>query len=496
MKLIKPIMVFTLLFLILKANAQTNEFNLSDYKLPDLNYKELETNFGLAGMNNSYTNPSGRTPGKVRDNLLSGNFNAAFYHYLNNATRQKEEFARLDFASNFSNIKEDGDLFSKNNSLNPALSYQLFNRLYYGRRFLETDLDVNYEFTRYKMKQNYYTPLYPSYFDVEEQPLTHNFSISVPVKIGIGRIEQVQDARQAVYIFDELAKIDRIDKNRSKEEILEFARFISELKKERFFDSRLRRMAETEALDSFLVAHNYLLKSDAKYFATLIDFWEYGGQTLRNSGNRLSFALYPGYSFYYYENTGEGLFYADRKTRLNAFTISGGVEYKHEKPINLYWQNTIDIGCYFGLLEIKQDSVVTNKKTESIPNMQIGYFQTLSYYPDTRTNMHLTGSLQFIQLYGKNDSDPNVIGFSGSGAKASLNYSVYYYVSPKLRLRINSSLYYIWQDSDDEIPMNFSNPAGSAFTVSDYNSYVNSTTSYMKNHFNGQINIGLTYSIF
>ena len=496
MRHIKPLMVFTLLFLLSKANAQTNEFNLQDYKLPDLNYKELVTNFGFVGRNNSFTNPSGSTPGKSRDNLLSGNFNAGFYHYMNNATRQKEEYARFDFVSDFSNTKEDGDVISKNSSLNTALSYQLFNRFYNGRRFLETDLDINYEFDRSKVRQNVYVPPYSDYLSVEEKPFSHNFSISVPLKLGTGRIEQVQDARQAVYIFDELAKIERIDKNRSKEEILEFARFISELKKERFFDSRLKRMAEMEALDSFLVAHNYLLKSDAKYFATLLDFWEYGGQTVRNSGNRLSFALYPAYSFYYYKNTVDGFFNDEVKTRLNAYSISGGVEYKHERPINLYWQNTIDMGGYFGIMEIRQDSAGTNKKTESIPNMQFGYFQTVSYYPNTRTNMHLTGALQFTQLYGKNDSDPDIIGFSGTGAKASLNYSVYYYVTPKLRLRINSSLYYIWQDSDDKIPMNFSNPGGSAFTLSDYNSYVNSTGGYMKNHFNGLVNIVLTYSIF
>jgi hypothetical protein len=496
MRHIKPMMVVALLILVSKANAQTNEFNLSDYRLPDLNYKELVTQFGLGGSNYSYTNPSGISSGKISNNSLSGNVNAAFYHYLNNSSRQKEEYVVFNFSPQFNYAKEDGDLDSKNNLINPGLSYQLTNRFYRDKMFIETDLNVDYKFTRYDLKRDYYLTFPPYKTIVEERPTTHYFAISVPIKLGTGRIEQVQDARQAVYIFDELAKIDRVKKDMSKEDILEFAQFISGLKKERFFDSRLRRMAQLEALDSFLVAHNYLLKSDAKYFTTLLDFWEYGSNYVRNSGNRLSFAVYPGYYYNYYRNTGYGWLYNGGKTRQSAFTVSGGLEYKHEKPINLYWQNTIEIGGYFGLMEIRQDSAGTNKKTESIPNMQIGYFQTISYYPNTRTNMYLTGSLQYINLFGKNDSDSDVIGFSGYGAKASLSYSAYYYLSPKLRLSMNSSLYYILQNSDDQIEMNFNNRNGSAFTLSDYNSYLDSATQYYKNQFVGTFNIGLTYSIF
>jgi|WetSurMetagenome_2_1015567.scaffolds.fasta_scaffold00352_8 hypothetical protein len=490
MKQIRSIIVVTFLFILAKVSAQTNEFNLSDYKLPDLNYKELVTDFGFGGSNNSFTYPADITPGKFSYNSLSGNINAAFNHYLNNSKRQKEEYARFDFSPYFNNKREDGGLVSKDYSMNPSMYYYLTNRIYHDKRFIETDLDVDYSFSRY-FSNDYFLGS-----TVEAKTTFHDFSVILPVKIGTGRIEQVQDARQAVYIFDELAKIDRMDKEQSKEDILEFAQFISGLKKERFFDSRLRRMAELEALDSFLVAHNYLLKSDARYFSTLLDFWEFGGQSVRNSGNRLSFALYPGYSFYYYNYTADGLFNHKDNKRQNSFSVSGGIEYKHEKPISLYWQNTIDIKGYVGIMELREDSAGINKKNGSVPNMQIGYFQTISYYPNTRTYMYLTGSLQYINLFGESDSDPDVLGISGSGAKASLNYSAYYYISPKLRLRLNSSLFYIWQNSDDQIPLDFDNRSGSTFTISDYNSYMNSETEYLKNRFVGTINIGLTYSIF
>jgi hypothetical protein len=491
MKYIRPLLVLVFLFIIGRVSAQISEFNLSDYKLPDLNYREFVTNFNFGGNNNSYLLSESSSTSKTRNYSFSGDFSAYYYHYLNNATRQKEESAGFDFSPNFNSTKDDGDLTDRSNSLNPSVYYLATNRIYRDKRFIEVDLDIDYKLLKYNIRQT--LNLYPVETIVDERPVYHDFSVTIPLKIGTGRIEQVQDARQAVYIFDELSKIDRVGKERSKEEVLEFAQFISELKKERFFDSRLKRMAELEALDSFLVAHNYLLKSDARYFTTLLDFWEYGGASPRNSGNRLSFSLYPGYSFYYYKNTGNGWYYNSGKRSYYALSISGGIEYKHEKPINLYWQNTIDINGYFGVTEV-HDTTRSGKSTASIPNMQIGYFQTIAYYPNTRTNIQLTGSLQYMYLFGKND--PENFDFHGYGARTSVTCSANYYITQKLRLSLYSSLYYILQDSDDEVPMNFNDFTGSAFTLSDYKSYVNSPSSYMKNHFSGVINVGLTYSIF
>ena len=129
-----------------------------------------------------------------------------------------------------------------------------------------------------------------------------HFLVQAPVKFGNGRIEQVQDARQAVYIYKELSKADRMSPDKTDEQILEFAKLISQLKNKRFFDSRLRRIAEIESVDSFFTAKNYIKESDATYFTTLNDYWEYGNGPVRSSGTRFSVALLPGYYFYDYNN--------------------------------------------------------------------------------------------------------------------------------------------------------------------------------------------------
>ena len=169
--------------------------------------------------------------------------------------------------------------------------------------------------------------------------------------MGKGRIEPVQDARQAIYLFDELSKIQRSSPDKSEEQIIEFAKLISQLKNKRFFDARLRRIAELERLDSFLISNKYISKQDAKYFTTLSDLWAYGDRPSRNSGTRFSGTIRPGYYFYNYSKK-EGEPYVDAgKFNINALLLDGGFEFNHEKPINLFWQNSINFNCFVGIIE-------------------------------------------------------------------------------------------------------------------------------------------------
>lgn len=39
------------------------------------------------------------------------------------------------------------------------------------------------------------------------------------------------------------------------------------------------------------------------------------------------------------------------KFNLSALLLDGGIELKHEKPINLFWQNSVDLICYAGIIE-------------------------------------------------------------------------------------------------------------------------------------------------
>jgi hypothetical protein len=480
---------------IFSSHAQLNDFNLSDYKLPDLDRKTIETRFNLNG-----DNLFEKLPNSVISNFYEINRNyfgsSAFLnynHYVNNAKYQRNSTYGIDFYSNYYNRKQDGELFNKSNQMRSALYIQTENRRYFeGSSFIEADVNATYS---YSIDNNWYKSMDSTVTDDNRQ--THTILAYVPLKIGRGRIEEVQDARQAVYILDELAKVERMSMDKTDEEVLEFARHISQLKNKRFFDARLRRIAEIESLDSFLIANDYLLKSDARYFTTLTDFWDYGDRPLRNSGTRFSAAIIPGYYNYNYNYVGEGTVYSEYGNNVNALILDAGLEFKHEKPINLKWQNSIDLNGYVGVIKGNtKDETNDIENSYTMPNIQLEFYQTYGFYPNTRTDMRFSYAIQYVQVFDKSDVEKDILGAEGKGAKASTNISVNYYISPKFRLNFNSTLYYIWQESVDEVVFNFDNLAGSNHLLSS-NFDPNAYSGYFKEReFRNSFNLSLIYSIF
>jgi len=443
-----------------KGFCQLSEFDLSKYYLPELDRRALETRFNFWGTNNFFKAPTqSMYYTKLRDSKgVSANLNLIYSHYHNSAEYQKESNVGLDFLSNFLSEKTD-NYYYKSSSITPFFFLQSDNRKYFNQKsFYETNFEMYYQYAN----SNEFIEWTNDSFDRKDNVQSHSFLAYVPLKFGAGRIEQVQDARHAVYLFEELSKIDRISSDKSNEQIIDFARHISKLKNKRFFDSRLRRMSEIESVDSFLVSKNYVSESDARYFTTLSDFWEFGNRPLRNNGTRIAAAIVPGYYYYDYNNPGNGFFLNSAEYSISAFLLDAGIEIKYEKPINLLWQNSIEIKGFAGIVEANiNDKAFSTKDKLRIPNFNLGFNQTIGFYPNTRTDISFRYSIQYVQLFDKTDFQNEIYGVEGVGAKAETYLSLNYYISPKFRLRISSFFYYIWQDSEDEVIINFDNLAGS-----------------------------------
>ena len=467
--------------LVLMGYAQTPEFDLSEYKLPDLKRHALVTWFDLSGRNSSYKTPSfgGSEAGKFNENYYNTNLLTHYSFYKNTLTKQMAVNGGFGLNSNYLNDKKDKDLKSESYFIAPAFDFSLVNRKYFGSNsFLETDF-----MTAYSFQKNYYADYDYQWNKMELKE--HSFIANVPIKIGKGRIEEVQDARHALYIFDELAKQGRISSSLSKDDVLAFAHLISKLKNKRFFDSRIRKIYEIEAIDSFLVENKYVSQADARYFTTLNDFWDYGGGPVRKSGTRLSGGIVPGYYFKDFERVD----YPLSSVRINAFSINAGFDLTYEKPINKYWQNSIVLNGSGGTIVGKEQS--SNKKM-SIPNLQLGYKQTLGFYPNTRTDVAFSYGANYVQLLGDSDETSSKISPQAWGVKFMSNLSFNYYVSPRVMLSARASLDYIYQDSKDRYSIkSFSNTELVNLLSDNSKGYL-----YRTNDFSNYFLISLTYSIF
>ena len=226
------------IFFFTQNYAQLNNFDLSKYKLPDLERRTLETDFNFSE-NNGINSSSDQDARRV-SNSFSNYIFLGYDYYLNTAEIQRNSEVNIDLSSNIYRNNEDKEIRNKNFHIEPSISFQSNNRKYFTRKyFLEYDIEAFYQLEKSKAHLNYDNTIYENRKERE-----HYFITSFPLKIGKGRIEPIQDARHAIYIFDELSKIDRMLPDKTNDEIIEFASFISKLKNERFFDSRLKRIAE------------------------------------------------------------------------------------------------------------------------------------------------------------------------------------------------------------------------------------------------------------
>ncbi|MDX9696281.1 MAG: hypothetical protein RBT49_10870 [Bacteroidales bacterium] len=439
----KLLTILVILFTPFFMFAQLSSFDLSSYKLPDLSYHQLDFNLDLNGQN-SVTDRKFRVSDDtyLKFNGISGNGNVSYSYYKNTEKLQLDQKVRTTFTSTFSEYKDKETLMNETYGYNGDLNILSENRIYFSTNFfLETSLDF--------YSGSYYVHQYNA--PETQQVQVNEFDVSIPVLTGFGRIEQVQDARLAIYIFDELSKLGKLAKTPTDEEVIQFSQFISKLKKERFFDSRLKNMRDIELIDSVLQSKGLVSTNDAKYYVTLNDQWNYAAQPIRNSGQRISFGINPEIYSSDYQNInlnvdGNTKSYEERFE----YALGAGVNYTFEKPINLYWQSSLNFS-FFGkymegtIRDWPYDISINSPQLESNINYMLGF------YPTTRTNIQLSFSAYYFNAFGEEFLSTNEeFKTSHFILQPSSNLLINYYISPKVRLRIDYSINYSYLESNSE----------------------------------------------
>lgn len=467
------------------AEAQTIEFDLSDYKLPELERHILDLDFHLSGQqnNNKLNSVYAEFFEPQNQSLFSlyNQLNIRYQYYKNSLSHQRNYVLRLGNSLSHSSRNHDTDYKEMNFGMSPYFTANLKNRWFYDQdqKFLAYDLflNQNYHLTRYQLPGS----------DVVTRVGRNIFNAQIPIRIGYGRIEPVQDARHAVYLFQELADIGRMTHEKSPDEIVRLATLISELKNERIFDARLRRIFELEVLDSFLLDQDYVLQYDASYFATLADYWDAGGSPNRLSGQSIAFGVIPGFQN---ENISQSPSSVDTYSR-NSYSVRAGGEYHREKPINLTWQNSMQAHTYIGYMETPffyQEAKLRLLSANAV------WMQSLGYYPSTRTHARVGYAIQFSKYYDRADLDNAIMSSDGNIFRGDIFAGVNYYISPQLRLNFIYSMFFI-RNSDKSLMIRDLH-----YDYIIYDSWNNSSswTNFddMKRRFGQSLNLSLQYSFF
>jgi hypothetical protein len=320
----------------------------------------------------------------------------------------------------------------------------------------------------------------------------YNLNISGAILIGKGRIEQVQDARMALYLLDDLQKLNRQNQIASNEEVLALAREITRLKYKRFFDDRLRKIAEITAIDSFLQKNGIAGTTDATYFTSLTDNWNYSNNPVRNSGKRFFTGIEAEYMYAYESYSNDNIVPDEipinniiKRQNAGAFIVAGVA---CEKPTSLKWQNSANLKIGVGLLQntvhSDPDDASENplpQYIEALPSLKLTGNYGFGYYPTSRTWVTfdwwiLSGwdkEMKGTSKQDKKDYQNSFYAYTGP------QFHAYYYLSEKLRLSLTFT---------GEFRLNHDK-----FTYEVAEGNPDKYTSTLWNH---QLNAALTYSLF
>lgn len=466
---------YCILFLTLSlfATAQEKEeFKLSSYTPPDYVYKSLEFSYDLSGSaNHSSTYMGDSLASKNIINYFSTSISPVYYRYSNRSNYQGSN--RLQLYSGIS-INKDDPYYSSHSTDNKHLQsgsavkiyYDGENRFYFAKKnYLEFDPAIRLITQNTKYTDKTFDN------DVLTEQITTNIRrpevyISAPLLFGSGRIDNIMDARHAVYILDDLEKAGRLSRDYNDEDIKSLATGITNLKNKRFFDSRLRKIKELVALDSLLQTTGFKGENDALFFATLNDSWSYPGVSYRYSGSRIYGGIDPEYQLNYTRTSVDFKFTPDENskswehTSVEYLGIKAG--FLRERPISLQWQSTIDVSAGYGIeQDIRKEKMILPepgdprewKSTQPRGIVSVSY--AAGFYPNSRTTLN-AGILADLLYYGKGKTRPYGIEESDLQPSYYLNIgpqaNAFIYISPQISISFNASLVYNrhWQKNPFE----------------------------------------------
>lgn len=411
--------------------AQIKDFDLSQYKLPYLKRHSLYGSFNLGS--NYYSTKDDLT--EYTSKNLSYDCNVLYKNYFNSTTFQGEQSVNVSYSFDNRNVKTISS--SENKSMNKSLDLNL--NIMSVNRYYSDDFFYGFGITcsanRIVYEEDY------SGNNKDETTIATNGSL--PLFIGLGRIEQVEDARLAVYILDELSTAGSLAHQPTNDEVLEFAKLISELKNERFFDGRLKKISELQQVVSFLKTHNLLVKDDIQAFAIVNDNWDYAQGPQRASGSRLTFSIAP--SWDYRKSSNKQTNFLDYVSKTKKLSGAIGVEYCYEKPVSLLWQRTLKVTTGFSFGKSTYEPSENFSVDSDVKDYFISLETGIGYYPNSRTNFNFSLSGAYSKDFNNSDADSE-----GDYFLLAPTIRAYYYISPQLRLTFEDRLNMTWMNRDYE----------------------------------------------
>lgn len=226
----------------------------------------------------------------------------------------------------------------------------------------------------------------------ENEHRRHN--LSVTAGIGKGRLENVTDMQNALWLVRNLASEGQLSRSLSPEELNALGRAITVSNNTRVLDARRRTRFILESVDKYLQDKGLISKTDIKYFGNLNDILFFAFNNGRLSGTEKFIRITPGISYVKFDHTEKpAVIESNEKTLTKSATLSVGIN--RYLPSNLKHQN--NFGAAVSLNYFDQDYNQKNFYNGNPANevdfdselkqVAVRAFFEHAIYPNTRTTL-------------------------------------------------------------------------------------------------------------
>lgn len=438
----------------ISLKGQFKDFDLKQYKNLKYDYKSLVSNFKIdytgSDRNDEY-------PQTLSNN--SGSFSSISslsYRKMKSSDNIQTEISALFemeaeyYKKKFSKEKRE----EENGKIVPALHFLGNYRYYFNTKPLlflgvESTFGTGLGVRKTRTKIDKETRM--------DERHTKSLAMELPFIVGIGRIDPIQDARLAVYIFDDLNKNGVLKRIPGNEEILELAEKITSIKNKRSFDKRLQKIKEISELNDFLISKDIVSNQGAAYFTSLYDNWLYSSGPVRNSGYRLSarFTSFGMHDKNLQEIRENKVKVHEYSNEFNNYGYKLSINFENDKPLNLFWQRSIQTEAGFKGLNDDNNSYFDSK------NIFVTGTYNYGYYPNSRTSILFGVDYSIYYYFHVVDYFDSYHNFLSTDQNVWIRLN--YYISERLLLYANSNLVYSLIKADYDYGLKYSNNELSLF---------------------------------
>jgi hypothetical protein len=274
------------------------------------------------------------------------------------------------------------------------------------------------------------------------------YSLATNTGIGTGRLENITDMQNALWLTKALEASGSISHTLSAAELNELGRTITKANNTRVLDGRKRTQFVLATVDNFFQQKGLVGKTDISYFSNLNDILFFAFNTQRLSGTEKYIRFTPAIAGYYYNNTQNSNIDKD-KQRTDVKSLALSIGFNKYAPKNLIHQNN-----YGAALKLSYDDIdfayrfftsgiITSELTgiSTLKKAAVDLFFEHAIYPNTRTIINFN-----LQTQGGYQALNKQTDFFG---QVSLSGSLSYFIS--YRTRLNCNLGTIYRNNVNEI---------------------------------------------